>query len=119
MESLTMEIIAYDRGHSMDFFCHVPNGTCRLTIYDTCPSVMFLSTLIVNEKCRKQGIGTAILEEVEKIAKESGCDVISLQVKHNSWMKDWYLRNGFIPVADGYNYNNVIMSKFVENIKGE
>lgn len=114
MESLTMEIIAYDSGHIKDFFCHVPNGTCRLTVYDTCPSVMFLSTLIVNEECRKQGIGTAILEEVEKIAKKSGCDVISLQVTHNSWMKDWYLRKGFIPVADGYDSDNIIMSKFVE-----
>ena len=114
-----METIAYNSEYGMDIFCHVQNGMCRLTVYDTCPSVMFLSTLVVNEKCRKQGIGTTILEEVDKIAQETGRDVISLQVENNTWMKDWYLRKGFIPVADGYDSNNVIMSKFVESIKGE
>ena len=57
--------------------------------------------------------------EVDKIAQETGCDVISLQVENNSWMKDWYLRKGFIPVADGYDSNNVIMSKFIDSTKGE
>lgn len=108
-----METIAYNSDYGLDIFCHVPNGTCRLTIYKNCPSVMFLSTLVVNEKCRKQGIGTAILEKVDKIAQEHGCNVISLQVQHNSWMEDWYLRKGFVPVADGYDSDNVIMSKFV------
>lgn len=99
--------------YGVDMFCHIPHGSCRLTISPRCPSVLWLSTVTVDENHRKQGVGTQILKEVEKVAADNGCTVISLQTWTNSWQQAWYARHGFIPVADGYDNDMVMMSKFI------
>ncbi len=53
-------------------------GGCIAEAYEYHWSRMFLDTLWVEERCRRQGIGSMILREVERIAKEKGCRVVTL-----------------------------------------
>ena len=106
-------VVDHSEKYGVDMFCHVPHGACRLTISPLCTSVLWVSSVIVDEDHRKQGIGTHMLKEIEKVAAEKGCKVISLQTWVNSFQQKWYARHGYIPVADGYDTDMVMMSKMV------
>lgn len=109
-----MEIVRDNNSeYGIDMFCHVPYGSCRLTISPKCKNVLWLSTVVVDENHRRQGVGTRMLQEVEKVASDNGCTVISLQTWVNSWQQAWYAKHGYIPVADGYDTDMVMMSKFL------
>ncbi len=53
-------------------------GGCIAEAYEYHWSRMFLNTLWVDERWRRQGIGSMILREVERIAREKGCRVVTL-----------------------------------------
>ena len=53
-------------------------GGCIAEAYEYRWSRMFLDTLWVDERRRRQGIGSMILREVERIAREKGCRVVTL-----------------------------------------
>ena len=53
-------------------------GGCFATAYEYRWSRLFLNELWVDEHYRHQGIGSMILREVERIAKEKGCRVVTL-----------------------------------------
>ena len=53
-------------------------GGCIATAYEYHWSRMFLNDLWVDERYRHHGIGSMILREVERIAKEKGCRVVTL-----------------------------------------
>ncbi len=53
-------------------------GGCVAEAYEYHWSRMFLNTLWVDERWRRQGIGSMILREVERIAREKGCRVVTL-----------------------------------------
>ena len=53
-------------------------GGCIAQAYEYHWSRMFLDTLWVDERYRHQGIGSLIIREVERIAKEKGCRVVTL-----------------------------------------
>ena len=53
-------------------------GGCIATAYDYHWSRMFLNDLWVDERYRHHGIGSMILREVERIAREKGCRVVTL-----------------------------------------
>ena len=53
-------------------------GGCVATAYEYHWSRMFLNDLWVDERYRHHGIGSMILREVERIAREKGCRVVTL-----------------------------------------
>jgi GNAT superfamily N-acetyltransferase len=50
--------------------------------------------LWVKEKYRKEGYGSVLLNEVEKIAKEKGCNLVHLDT-FDFQAKDFYLKQGY------------------------
>jgi GNAT superfamily N-acetyltransferase len=59
-----------------------------------CWKCLYIDILWVSEDFRKEGLGTALLEEVEKSAKEHGCYLIHLDT-FDFQAKDFYIKNGF------------------------
>ncbi|MCL2014228.1 MAG: ribosomal protein S18-alanine N-acetyltransferase [Oscillospiraceae bacterium] len=56
----------------------------------------YINKLAVASECRKQGIGTALLEKTIETAKEKGCGVIVLDVRKSNYnARKFYLKHGF------------------------
>ena len=108
---MSMDVIYFHTLTGEEAFVHIEHGICRLTLDRKCPYVCFVSTLIVNKSSRRKGVGKQLLQAVEQIAKRKKCIRISLQVENNSWKKDWYKRDGYYVIADGYDEGMIIMSK--------
>ena len=69
-------------------------GGCIAHAYEYRWSRMLLNTLWVDERYRHQGIGSMILREVERIAKEKGCRVVTLGTA--SYMaRPFYEKHGY------------------------
>ena len=69
-------------------------GGCFATAYEYHWSRMFLNELWVDERYRHHGIGSMILREVERIAKEKGCRVVTLGTA--SYMaRPFYEKHGY------------------------
>ena len=75
-------------------------GGIRLWIYKKNPRELFLSNLYVKEQYRKNGLGRELLDYSQKAAKKLGIKRLVLKVVRNTWMKDWYLRYGFLEDDD-------------------
>ncbi len=59
-----------------------------------CWNCLYISILWVKEDCRKEGYGSALLNAVEKIAKEKGGKLVHLDT-FDFQAKDFYLKNGY------------------------
>jgi GNAT superfamily N-acetyltransferase len=59
-----------------------------------CWDSMYIDILWVNEMFRKEGYGSVLLNEVEKIAKEKGCKLVHLDT-FDFQAKDFYLKHGY------------------------
>ena len=107
-----MEEIKNISNEAIDHFFFDRYGTVRMTHdYIMHEDVCFLSTLIVDSDHRGRGHGNRLLAFAEEQARK-WCDTcITLQVKHDSWMHDWYARKGYHEVAPGYDNGMVLMSK--------
>ena len=69
-------------------------GGCVATAYEYHWSRMFLNELWVDERYRHHGIGSMILREVERIAREKGCRVVTLGTA--SYMaRPFYEKHGY------------------------
>ncbi len=69
-------------------------GGCIAEAYEYHWSRMFLDTLWVDESYRHHGIGSMIIREVERIAREKGCRVVTLGTA--SYMaRPFYEKHGF------------------------
>lgn len=69
----------------------------RFVIYwytDNCTECI-LSDVKVKSFYRKIGYGNLLLIKAIQIAKERGFETMCLRVLKDSWMYDWYKRNGF------------------------
>ena len=112
LENLTKEEAAYIGGqineivpHETDadeenFVLKVENengeivGGCIACAYEYRWLRMFLDTLWVDERYRHHGIGSMIIREVERIAREKGCRVVTLGTA--SYMaRPFYEKHGF------------------------
>ena len=87
-------------------------GGCIAQAYEYHWSRLFLDTLWVDERYRHQGIGSMIIREVERIAREKGCRVVTLGTA--SFMaRPFYEKHGYtvfttLKKANGYiNYSLV------------
>lgn len=77
---------------------------------------IFIECLSVDESERKKGIASFLLKEVDRIASELNAETISLSVKKDSWVYDWYIRIGFHWfVWDCKNQNTVWLRKVINN----
>ena len=95
-----------------DFILKIENenseiiGGCVATAYEYHWSRMFLNELWVDERYRHHGIGSMILREVERIAREKGCRVVTLGTV--SYMaRPFYEKHGYtvftsIKTPNGY-----------------
>lgn len=59
-----------------------------------CWNCLYIDVLWVKEEFRKQGHGSLLLNEVEKIAKEKGCNLINLDT-FDFQGKDFYIKHGY------------------------
>lgn len=59
-----------------------------------CWNCLYVDVLWVKEEFRGEGYGSALLKEVEKIAKEKGCTLIHLDT-FDFQAKDFYLNHGY------------------------
>ncbi|MBU5590147.1 GNAT family N-acetyltransferase [Clostridium sp. MSJ-4] len=59
-----------------------------------CWNCLYIDVLWVKEDSRKDGYGSALLNEVEKIAKEKGCELVHLDT-FDFQAKDFYLKHGY------------------------
>lgn len=65
---------------------------CLANIY--CWNVMYIDILWVEECARGQGLGSRLLEDAERIARENRCTLIHLDT-FDFQAKDFYLKHGF------------------------
>ena len=81
-------------------------GGCIAQAYEYRWSRMFLDTLWVDERWRHHGLGSMIIREVERIAREKGCRVVTLGTA--SYMaRPFYEKHGYtvfttLKKANGY-----------------
>lgn len=69
-------------------------GGCIAKAYEYHWSRMFLNTLWVEERWRRHGLGSVLLREVERIAREKGCRVVTLGTA--SYMaRPFYEKHGY------------------------
>lgn len=59
-----------------------------------CWNCLYVDVLWVKEEYRKEGYGSVLLNEVEKVAKEKGCKLIHLDT-FDFQAKDFYLKHGY------------------------
>lgn len=75
---------------------------------------LHIDILWVKEDCRTGGYGSALLKEAEKVAKEMGCKMITLET-FEFQAKDFYLKNGYqiFGVLENcpFEYNTYYMKK--------
>ena len=70
-------------------------GGCIAEAYEYHWSRMFLDTLWVDEGYRHHGLGSMILREVERLAREKGCRVVTLGTA--SYMaRPFYVKHGYM-----------------------
>lgn len=53
--------------------------------------------LCVSPAARGQGVGTALLEAVDNLARQYGCACVTLEVRADNRARNLYLRHGFEP----------------------
>ena len=81
-------------------------GGCIAQAYEYHWSRMFLDTLWVDERWRHHGLGSVLLREVERIAREKGCRVVTLGTA--SYMaRPFYEKHGYtvfttLKMANGF-----------------
>lgn len=76
-----------------------------------------IEPLMVDPDKKGQGIGSALLQEAEKVAKEKGIHKLWLETGQDWKAKDFYLKHGYTVRADLPNhtggYNFVLMDKII------
>lgn len=77
------------------------HGFARVYWYDDDDTVAYFDMLSVSQSERKQGIGRNLLKEQESIAFCLGLRKGCLLVENGTWMKDWYIREGYSYYTDG------------------
>ncbi|APF22715.1 GNAT family N-acetyltransferase [Clostridium butyricum] len=59
-----------------------------------CWNCVYIDVLWVKEEYRKEGLGSKILNEIEKVAKDKGCYLIHLDT-FDFQAKDFYIKHGY------------------------
>lgn len=59
-----------------------------------CWNCLYVDVLWVKEEYRKDGLGSKLLKEIEKVAKEKGCHLIHMDT-FDFQAKDFYIKHGY------------------------
>jgi GNAT superfamily N-acetyltransferase len=59
-----------------------------------CWNCLYIDVLWVKEDFRKYGYGSALISEVERVAKEKGCNLVHLDT-FDFQAKDFYIKHGY------------------------
>ena len=93
-------------------------GGCIAEAYEYHWSRMLLDTLWVDEHCRHQGLGSMIIREVERIAKEKGCRVVTLGTA--SYMaRPFYEKHGYMVFTTLKKVNGYISYSLVKYLDAD
>lgn len=65
---------------------------CMAELY--CWNIAYIEVLWVDESYREKGLGTKLLEEIERISREENCSLIHLDT-FDFQAKDFYRKNGY------------------------
>lgn len=86
-------------------------GSIRLS-YNKDVKRATLSDLYVNERFRKQGIGSKLIMTAEQLANEIGLVFIQLEctLKSNTLLK-WYMSKGYVYMVDSQRDNYIFLHK--------
>ena len=72
---------------------HVGDG-CKTCVRD----ILFIDYIVIDEKYRRNKIGTKFLDEIKKIAKDRGCQSVELNVwSFNTSAIEFYDNSGMTP----------------------
>lgn len=62
--------------------------------FSYCWNIIYIDILWVDDAYRKQGLGSKLLKEVERVAKENGCRLAHLDT-FDFQARDFYEKNGY------------------------
>lgn len=85
-------------------------GVCKVTKAKV-ENDAWLDGLSVVAGSRKKGIGNSLLARAQERAKAIGATRLSLWTEPQSWMREWYERQGFQVVEE--DRDRVILSKML------
>ena len=93
-------------------------GGCVAEAYEYHWARMFLDTLWVDERYRHQGLGSMLIREVERIAREKGCRVVTLGTA--SYMaRPFYEKHGYTVFTTLERANGYISYSLVKYLEGD
>ncbi len=67
----------------------------RFAFYQYDNEILYLSSVFVRDSSRKHGYGSKILKAAEEVARTFGISKIRLKVERNTWVEEWYKKNGY------------------------
>ena len=82
-------------------------GLVNISIENDNPTVATIHGISVIESYRRKGMGRLLLKLAEIEAKEMGAELICIATEPNSWIEEWYKRNGY--KFNSYDENNLIV----------
>lgn len=71
----------------------------KLSIFEDSPRNMWVEELYVNKSFRNKGFAKHIMNSIPSIAKCFQCTFLTLFVKKDTWIHNWYKHLGYIDYA--------------------
>ena len=71
---------------------------CLTVIYPE--NIVYISWLSIDKECRKSGLGTILLKDIETFFRTLGKRKLRLLVEIGSWKYEWYIQMGFKYLSD-------------------
>ena len=113
---LIKHVTAPDWGREIMLMEEHGHAFARLYWYNGAGEGLYVECLSVEEPQRKKGFATEILKAIDQMAGTLGVRCISLSVKKDTWVYDWYIRKGFNWLTwDCENQNTVWLRKTLKN----
>lgn len=100
-----INFIYHNAGDYITIVTEGGEGICTVAADENVKSCVCVEGMNVEKMHRRKGIGTALLIEAERVAREKmGAKVISLAADKDGFTTGWYERNGYNPIftEDGY-----------------
>jgi len=98
-------------GYSVEIMEKKGRAFARIYWYNEDETIVYLDMLDVSESYRKKGIATKLQEMREEIGRKLGATFSYLWVFKDTWMYDWYVRRGYLPIGDYENEKNAVWMK--------
>lgn len=84
-------------------------GIVFVSLDENVKTAAYIFNLNVDTRFRKHRIGSDLIKEAERYAKEElNANVISLSAEKNTFLPDWYKRIGYTPIFSTDNYITLI-----------